>query len=102
MPDDNSSLPERSAALIEWCEGFLSGLGIAGVTDFERLSFECRELIHDLYKICRLDVGDMEDTGEDEEAAFVELIEYVRMGTMMLHDEMHNSSVSGIRPEVLH
>jgi len=102
LPDETSPLSERSTALIEWCEGFLSGLGIAGVTDFDLLSFECRELVHDLYKICRLDADDINDCGEEEEAAFTELIEYVRMGAMLLYVEMHKPAFGTNRPEVLH
>jgi hypothetical protein len=102
LPDESSPLSERSAALIEWCEGFLSGLGIAGVTDFDLLSFECRELIQDLYKICRLDADEINGCGEEEEAAFTELIEYVRMGAILLHVEMHKSAFGTNRLGVLH
>lgn len=102
LPDDSSPLSERSAALIGWCEGFLSGLGIAGITDFDLLSFECRELIQDLYKICRLDADEIDECGNEEEAAFLELIEYVRMGAMLLHVEMHKTVYETIRPEILH
>jgi uncharacterized protein YgfB (UPF0149 family) len=102
LPDESSPLSERSAALIEWCEGFLSGLGIAGVTDFDLLSFECREHVQDLYKICRLDVDEINDCGEEEEAAFTELIEYVRMGAMLLHVEMHKPAFETYHTGVLH
>lgn len=102
LPDDSSPLTERSEALIHWCEGFLSGLGVAGVTDFDLLSFECRELIHDLYKICRLDADEISNDGAEEEAAFSELTEYIRMGAMLLHVELHKTAFGSVRPGVLH
>ncbi len=89
LPDDTIPLHERGAALVQWCEGFLSGLGVAGLTDFDLLTHECRELIQDFFKICRLDAADMQGHGETDEAAFMELTEYVRMGAILLHDEMH-------------
>ena len=102
LPDENSPLSERSEALVRWCEGFLSGLGVAGVTDFDLLSFECRELIQDLYKICRLDADEINSCGDDEEAAFSELTEYIRMGAMLLHVEMHKTAFESGHPGVLH
>ena len=102
LPDDNSSIGERGAALIQWCEGFLSGLGIGGLTGLDLLSIESREVIEDLYKICRLDVDDMGDEGEEEESAFTELTEYVRMGAILLHEEFHKPPAAFGQPEVLH
>lgn len=92
LPDDDRPLQERGASLIKWCEGFLSGLGAAGVVRFYSLSTECRELLDDLYKICRLDPDDMSDAGEEEEAALTELIEYVRMGAILMHEEFLQSA----------
>lgn len=87
LPDDSCPLAERSAALVQWCEGFLNGLGIAGLPEFDLLSDEGREVIQDIYKICRIDVENIAETGEDEENAFMELVEYVRMGAMLLYEE---------------
>src|SRR5690242_15263051 len=36
LPDDETALAERTAALGEWCQGFLYGMGLAG----ERLPLE--------------------------------------------------------------
>lgn len=102
LPDDNSPMSERGTALIQWCEGFLSGLGIGGLTGLELLSIESREVIEDFYKICRLDVDDMDEGGEDEESAFTELTEYVRMGAILLHEELGKAPVTDEPPQVLH
>ena len=102
LPDDNCPLNERGAALVQWCEGFLSGLGIAGLLEFDLLSAEGREVIQDLYKICRLDVDDLAEEGEDEESAFMELSEYVRMGAILLHEEFQQTGTSGENTRILH
>ena len=87
LPGDETGLSERSEALVQWCEGFLSGLGTAGITDPDILSAECRELIQDLYQICRLDLDEINNNGSDEESAFTELSEYVRIGAITLYEE---------------
>ena len=102
LPDDSRSLRERGASFIQWCEGFLSGLGAAGVVKFYALSSEGRELLDDLYKICRLDPDDMNDAGEDEESALTELIEYVRMGAMLIHEEIRRTDDVAVSQPVLH
>lgn len=91
LPGDDFPLNERGAALVQWCEGFLNGLGIAGLLEFDLLSAEGREVIQDLYKICRLDVNNLAEEGEDEESAFMELSEYVRMGVILLYEEFQQT-----------
>ena len=102
LPDDSRPLRERGASLIQWCDGFLSGLGAAGVVKFYALSSEGRELLDDLYKICRLDPDDMGDSGEDEEFALTELIEYVRMGAILMHEELHSFDEIAVCQPALH
>ena len=101
LPEDDSPLVERSEAFVRWCEGFLSGLVSGGLTEFNLLTVESREVIQDMYKICHLDVDDIKAGGEDEESAFMELTEYVRVGVILLHDELHRKN-SGNITEVIH
>ena len=102
LPDDDNPLAERSAALVQWCEGFLNGLGIAGLPEFELLSDEGRDVIQDLYKICRMDVDNVAETGEDEESAFMELAEYVRMGVILLYEEFQEIGNTDENTRTLH
>ena len=102
LPDDDRPLIERSIALTQWCQGFLSGLGVAGMVDTGSISAESRELIDDFYKICRLNADEIKGSGEEEESALIELIEYVRMGAIMIHDEFHSLPLAMSRPEILH
>lgn len=102
LPDEDTPLDERSEAFIQWCESFLSGLGVAGLTELELLSVESREVIQDIHKICRLDLEAMSGNADEEERAFTELTEYVRMGAMLLHEELHQANGGNETPEVLH
>lgn len=102
LPDDTRPLSERGASFIQWCEGFLSGLGAAGALKFFSLSSEGQELLDDLYKICRLDPQGMHDSAPDEEYSLMELIEYVRMGAILIYEEFHRSEDLTISQPVFH
>ena len=101
LPGDDSPLVERSKAFVQWCEGFLSGLAGGGLTEFDLLTVESREVIQDMYKFCRLDIDDIRSAGEDEESAFMELTEYVRVGVILLYEEMHQKNTGNVT-KVIH
>jgi len=102
LPDDDYSLEERGIALVEWCQGFLSGLGVAGLGSFEIMSDASRDLIDDLYKISRLSTDEMNDYAEEGESDLMELIEYVRVGMFLIYDEFHGLLSDAGNPELLH
>jgi len=86
LPGDEEPLDERAAALAQWCTGFLAGLGGAG-QDFENLSEEAREALDDLQQIARAEVGGGV-SDEDEEDAYYQVIEYIRVVTLLLREEL--------------
>jgi len=100
LPDDESPINERSSALAEWSAGFVSGLGIGGAGEKPKLIDECDEFIKDVVSISRLETSVEED--EDAEGAFFEIVEYLRVGVIMLHQEWHHPDADDERPEVLH
>jgi hypothetical protein len=88
LPDDEESLEQRTAALAHWCSGFLAGLGSGGELDV--LSAEASEAIADLQEIARAELApadEGEGTGEDDEAAYTEIVEYVRVVTLMMRED---------------
>ena len=101
LPDDRYSIIERSASLAEWCQGFLSGLGIVGQTNWQALSAQCHDIIGDFYKICRLSADEDQDD-EDSEASLTEISEYVRMGVLYIYDEFSLLNTEQEPPEVIH
>ncbi|WNV03304.1 UPF0149 family protein [Candidatus Methylospira mobilis] len=82
LPDDDEALYERAQALGEWCQGFLYGLGAQA----ESTSWhgECQEILRHLVDIAQLDA---DAAGEENEAAFMELSEFVRMGVQLIYGE---------------
>ncbi len=87
LPDDDEPICERAAALVEWCEGFLFGFGMNGSADLSELSQEVREFVSDLKEITRMDASSPEDD-EENEGALNELVEYIKIGTLILHEEV--------------
>ncbi len=83
LPDDEVDLSQRVEALGLWCQGFLSGLGLAGL-QVDDLNEEVAEILSDLS-----DISKAICEGENEEAdefAYAELVEYVRMAVYALRD----------------
>lgn len=88
LPSDDASIAERAAALGEWCTGFLYGLGAgAAVPEGSALSGDAAEVVRDLTEITHVDV-DPEDDTETSEAAYAELVEFVRVGVQLLYEHL--------------
>jgi uncharacterized protein YgfB (UPF0149 family) len=95
LPDDDESLEERTVALARWCSGFLAGLGIGG--QLEALSQEAREAIADLQEIARAELSAPAGDGpesEDDEAAYAEIVEYVRVVALVLREDFRGPQVN--------
>lgn len=85
LPDDNRRLRQRARALRDWCQGFLYGLGLSGIGDGE-LSGPAAEAVRDTVEIARLDPA-IAAADEEDEGAFMELCEFVRVAAMLLYEE---------------
>jgi uncharacterized protein YgfB (UPF0149 family) len=86
LPDDERPLGLRARALGEWCAGFLSGLAEGGGLAGTEVSDDAREIIGDFIEITRIEPSPLRDN--DAESAFMELVEYVRAGTMLVAEEL--------------
>jgi uncharacterized protein YgfB (UPF0149 family) len=100
LPEDAAAISDRASALAEWCAGFASGLGIGGMAENPNLNEDCDEFVKDIISISRMETT--MDEGEEAEAALFEIVEYIRVGTIMLHQEWHQIDINSDRPEVLH
>ena len=90
LPDDDESAARRAGAMAQWCEGFLHGLVSEKHSDElkKRLTAEpLVDIIKDMLQITRATPGDDEDE-EGEEAALVELIEYLRVAAQLAYEEL--------------
>ncbi len=90
LPDDDISLETRASALSQWCQGFLYGFGTGAPPKEEQLPDSVSEILADLTHIGRasVDFDDADGTAETEEEAYAEVVEYVRVGVQLSHDEL--------------
>jgi hypothetical protein len=92
LPDDDRPLAERTRSLAQWCTGFLAGLGLGG--PLPALSDEAAEALQDVQQIARAgfsmcgDEVDEKVLKEENEQAFCEVVEYVRVVTLILREEL--------------
>lgn len=89
LPEDAASLDERTAALAQWCVGFLYGLGSSSIQDLRQLPGEVGEVVRDFDEITRVDVDGGEDD-EQNEGAYAELVEFVRVGVQLVFEELQS------------
>lgn len=90
LPDDEETLAERARALGNWCTGFLFGLGQR--TGARTWSGDSEELLKDFAEIARLDATD----DPSEEADYVEVAEFVRIGVQLIRCECEGPASSRI------
>ncbi len=89
LPADEEPLAVRTAALGEWCHGFLYGLGTGHVQNLEAAGDEVSEILKDFTEITHVDV-DPDDSDEANEEAYVELLEFVRVGVQLLFEQFES------------
>lgn len=87
LPEDDRPIVERAEALGQWCQGFLYGLGTSRIEDVNRLPGDAGEIVRDLGEITRIGV-DAADSVESNEAAYADLVEFVRVGVQLLFEEL--------------
>lgn len=85
LPEDSRPLAERGDALVEWCRGFLGGLGLGGQAGQRGLSAEGKEILHDLDAIA---ASHFSYDDADDEASLTEVFEFVRIGVLLLYAEL--------------
>jgi yecA family protein len=96
LPDDDDPLEDRVEGLGVWCQGFVYGLAVGGIKENTELPENSKELIKDILEISRAgyvaddeaeQAADEADSEEDE-VAFMEVCEYVRMGILLIYEEL--------------
>jgi len=90
LPDDDTALEIRTAALADWCHGFMHGLASAGGADQGPFSDalesgDVGEIIEDFGQITRAGAGT--EQGNEAEQFFAELEEYVRVSVQLVYEE---------------
>lgn len=93
LPNDDATLTARTEAVGLWCQGFVSGLGEGGISLQNKDAAELTEIIQDLTAISQIDTTDITES-EEEEVAYHELVEYVRVIVMTIYNDIDNDQAS--------
>lgn len=96
MPDDARPLVERATALYDWVRGFLYAWGTLDRTDAEP-STEIREILSDFTDMTRMDLDQLGDDEQNEEA-LAEVSEFVRMAAMLIYQERVVARAAATKP----
>lgn len=87
LPEDDD-LRTRIEAMQEWCQGFSYGVTLAGVKDVKKLPKDSGEWLADVVKIGASGELELDEDDEESENALAEIIEYLRIGVLMLREEL--------------
>ena len=83
LPSDDETLTDQAEELLNWVQYFLVGFGF-NKRDLTMSSNEAREIIEDFTNITRMDTELDEDN--ESQADFYEVIEFVRISTLVNMD----------------
>lgn len=90
LPGDEDPAALRAESMGQWCEGFLHGLVSEKRSEDlkKRLSDDpLADIIRDMLHITRATASEDEDA-EEEEKAFAELVEYLRVAAQLTYEEL--------------
>ncbi|MDX2507176.1 MAG: YecA family protein [Gammaproteobacteria bacterium] len=87
LPEDESEML-RLEAVAQWAQGYLLGLSLAGIQHFSDYSPDVVEFVETMASISNADNYELADDESDEEA-IIELIEFMRIGVLLVNEEMN-------------
>jgi uncharacterized protein YgfB (UPF0149 family) len=82
--------------LVQWSNGFISGLGLSKLSTKEE---EVLEMIKDISEVSKLDIE--LSSSEENAKDLLEIIEYVRIGVLFILESLQPIKQSFVNPETL-
>jgi hypothetical protein len=114
LPDDDSEMEQRTQALSQWCHGFLTGFGSAGIAADAEFSSDQADSLRDIASIVQVTVDAEEDRDADEqEADYTDLVEHTRIIAMNFYEDnlqeiqdkeksVKSGNSSEVEPKIVH
>ncbi|MCK5353874.1 MAG: UPF0149 family protein [Methyloprofundus sp.] len=88
LPDEQEPLNQRCLAIVQWCQGYLFGMGrIETNTSWPS---EVEEILKDIVEFTKLDTS-TDDDDEEAESAIMEIQEYLRASVMLIRSELNDT-----------
>lgn len=102
LPDDELSLNLRTDSLADWCRGYIYGISAGKLELGSERSDNIKEIIHDLTQISNASYDENDADDNEGEHAFMELVEYIRAGVMLIYAENQAPNQSSGNAQTLH
>lgn len=87
LPDEDEAVALRCGALVQWCQGFLFGMG--RVQTSSEWPGEVDEILKDIIEFTKLDANIEDDDAEQAENDLSEIQEYLRAAVMLISSELN-------------
>jgi uncharacterized protein YgfB (UPF0149 family) len=88
LPAEDDPLADRLDALSTWCDWFTVGFAAGYMRPQTDLSAEMMEVLNDFSQLANIDPETARDDEQDE-LSYVELVEYVRMASISLYQQLN-------------
>jgi len=92
LPEDDNPLLERIENLGQWCQGFLTGFGLAG--SHLKIDEELADSLRDLATIAQIGANDDDAALDSSENDLFSITEYVRLAVIEIFWKHHNESAA--------
>lgn len=97
LPHDDVDIAQRAEELGCWCQGFMAGLGLGGFQwDNDDPDSEIGEALNCIAGIANIDHMNL-GMSEDDEAAYMEVTEYLRLAVLSIYAERVGETKGGTR-----
>ena len=93
LPDEDEALALRCTALMQWCQGFLFGMG--RVQTSSEWPEDVDEVLKDIIEFTKLDADMEDDDAEEAENDLVEIQEYLRAAVMLIRSDLNPALENG-------
>jgi len=87
LPGDTKEIALRTEKLGLWCQGFLAGLEQFDSIVSMKATEDAKDALNDIIEIAQVNFDDITDS-DDDESAYFELVEYVRLSVLMIFQDL--------------
>jgi uncharacterized protein YgfB (UPF0149 family) len=88
LPDDDAKQTLRLQAIAQWAQGFLMGLSLAKVKQFDQYSAEVTEFVEAMTTMATVEEYELAGDDSDEES-IIEFVEFIRIGVLLVNEEIN-------------
>jgi uncharacterized protein YgfB (UPF0149 family) len=97
LPNDEEDIVSRVAAFSRWCQGFLEGFDIGGLSLDDIESEEVLEILQHMDEFSQMEAEDF-DYDEEDEKTYLEITEYARLAVLQVLCDLNEQGAGSEEP----